>query len=42
MKWQDEGLALFLVIDRLVVDWRRRASAERPASALELLANTAE
>jgi hypothetical protein len=42
-RWsQDEGLALFLVIDRLVPDWRRRAFAERPASALELLAEAAE
>jgi hypothetical protein len=38
-RWsQDEGLALFLVIDRLVPDWRERAFAARPATALELLA----
>lgn len=38
-RWsQDEGLALFLVIDRLVPDWRQRAFASSPARALELLA----
>jgi hypothetical protein len=38
-RWsQDEGIALYLVIDRLVSDWRRQAFADRPASALELLA----
>jgi hypothetical protein len=42
-RWsQDEGLALFLVIDRLAPDWRRRAFAQHPASALELLAKVAE
>lgn len=35
---QDEGLALFLVIDRLVPDWQARAFAVQPATALELLA----
>ena len=42
-RWsQDEGLALFLVIDRLVPDWRRRAFAKHPASALEFLAMAVE
>jgi len=41
-RWsQDEGLALFLVIDRLVPDWRARAFTGR-ASALELLAIAVE
>lgn len=35
---QDEGLAIFLVVDRLVPDWRKRAFAAKPATALELLA----
>jgi hypothetical protein len=35
---QDEGLGLMLVVDRLVPDWRRRAFAEKPALAIELLA----
>ncbi|HYD44656.1 MAG TPA: hypothetical protein VEA79_05260 [Phenylobacterium sp.] len=38
-KWsQDEGLALFLVIDRLVPDWQARVFSDEPASALQLLA----
>ncbi|MEZ6024505.1 MAG: hypothetical protein R3C16_14055 [Hyphomonadaceae bacterium] len=37
-KWsQDEGLALFLVIDRLLPDWQARAFADDPASARQLL-----
>jgi hypothetical protein len=35
---QDEGLALMLVVDRLVPDWRARAFADKPAFAEELLA----
>lgn len=35
---QEEGLAIMLVVSRLVPDWRERAFAERPATALELLA----
>jgi hypothetical protein len=34
----DEGLAIFLVVDRLVSDWKVRTFAEQPATALELLA----
>ena len=42
-RWsQDEGLALFLVVDRLVPDWRHRAFAARPATALALLALAAK
>lgn len=42
-RWsQDEGLALFLVIDRLVPDWRERAFAPRPATALDLLSLAAQ
>lgn len=38
-KWsQDEGLALFLVIDRLVPGWQARVFADEPATALQLLA----
>jgi hypothetical protein len=38
-KWsQDEGLALFLVIDRLVPDWQARVFADQPSTALQLLA----
>ena len=38
-KWwsQDEGLALFLVIDRLVPAWPRQAFGSTPASGIELL-----
>lgn len=38
-KWwsQDEGLALFLVIDRLVPDWAPRAFGSPPALGIELL-----
>lgn len=39
MHWsQEEGLALFLVIDRLVPDWRRRLLAPDPEMAGTLLA----
>ena len=42
-RWsQDEGLALFLVVDRLVPDWRQSAFAARPARALALLARAAK
>lgn len=34
---QDEGLALFLVIDRFVPDWPRRAFAKQPALGIDLL-----
>ena len=34
---QDEGLALFLVIDRFVPDWPRRAFADQPALGIDLL-----
>jgi hypothetical protein len=34
---QDEGLALFLVIDRFVPDWPQRAFAARPALGIDLL-----
>lgn len=38
-KWwsQNEGLALFLVIDRFVPDWPRRAFADKPALGIDLL-----
>ena len=36
---QDEGLAVYLVVDRFVPDWRARAfAAKAPATALQLLA----
>jgi hypothetical protein len=35
---QDEGLAIFLVVDRLVPRWQARAFAAQPATAMELLA----
>jgi hypothetical protein len=38
---QDEGLAVFLVVDRFVPDWRARAFAPKAATALELLAEAA-
>lgn len=38
---QDEGLALFLVVDRLVPGWTPRVFAPSPATALELLAEAA-
>lgn len=38
---QDSGLALFLVIDRLVPDWERQAFAARPATVEALLAQAA-
>jgi hypothetical protein len=34
---QEEGLALFLVIDRFVPDWPKRAFALNPALAIDLL-----
>jgi hypothetical protein len=34
---QDEGLALFLVIDALLPNWQKRAFAERNATAFDLL-----
>lgn len=34
---QDEGLALFLLIDRFVPDWPARAFAPRPALGIDLL-----
>jgi len=39
-KWwsQEEGLAILLVVSRLVPDWRQRAFADKPATALDLLA----
>ena len=38
-KWsQDQGLALFLVIDRLVPNWQAKLFADQPATALQLLA----
>jgi len=36
---QDEGLALFLVIDALLPNWQRRAFADKNATALDLLAD---
>lgn len=39
---QDEGLALFLVVDRLVPDWQRLAFAKRPLLAAALLAKAVE
>lgn len=35
---QEEGMAIMLVVSRLVPDWRARAFADKPATALELLA----
>lgn len=35
---QDEGLAIFLVVNRLIPDWQARAFAAKPATAMELLA----
>jgi hypothetical protein len=35
---QDEGLAIVLVVDRLVPDWQARAFAAVPATTLDLLA----
>ena len=35
---QEEGLAIMLIVSRLVPDWRVRAFADKPATALELLA----
>jgi hypothetical protein len=37
---QDEGLAIFLLIDRLVPDWQQRIFAASPAGAQQLLAIT--
>ena len=37
-RWsQDEGLALFLVIDAMLPDWQSRAFASTPASVVDLL-----
>ena len=43
-RWsQDEGLAIYLVVDRFVPDWRARAFAKKaPATALQLLALAVE
>ena len=38
---QDEGLALFLTIDRLLPGWQRQAFARRPQLAEALLAQAA-
>ena len=38
---QDEGLALFLVVDRLVPGWQRLAFAKQPLLAEALLARAA-
>jgi hypothetical protein len=38
---QDEGLALFLVVDRLVPDWQKLAFASKPETAEALLARAA-
>jgi hypothetical protein len=38
---QDEGLAIFLVIDRLVPGWTPRVFEKQPATALRLLAEAA-
>ncbi len=39
---QDEGLAIFLVVDRLVPDWKARTfSVQSPALAMQLLAEAA-
>jgi hypothetical protein len=35
---QEEGMAIMLVVSRLVPDWQARAFAQKPATALELLA----
>jgi hypothetical protein len=35
---QDQGMAIFLLIDRLVPNWQERAFADEPATAMELLA----
>jgi hypothetical protein len=35
---QDEGLAIYLIVDRLVPNWQKRTFADRPATALQLLA----
>ncbi len=41
-RWsQDEGLALFLVIDRGVPGWQRRVLSARPAAVFDLLAEAA-
>jgi hypothetical protein len=38
---QEEGLAIMLVVSRLVPDWQTRAFAQRPATAFEMLAAAA-
>lgn len=35
---QDEGMVIFLLVDRLVPDWQARAFAAEPLQAMELLA----
>jgi hypothetical protein len=35
---QEEGMAIMLIVTRLVPDWRQRAFAEHPQTALQLLA----
>jgi hypothetical protein len=35
---QDEGMVIFLLIDRLVPNWQERAFAPEPATAMQLLA----
>jgi hypothetical protein len=35
---QEEGMAIMLVVSRLVPDWQARAFADKPATAFELLA----
>lgn len=35
---QDEGLAIYLVVDRFVPDWRVRSFGKQPMTALQLLA----
>jgi hypothetical protein len=38
---QDEGLAIFLAVDRLVSGWTVRTFTAQPATALQLLAEAA-
>jgi len=42
-RWsQDEGLALFLVIDAMLPDWQSRAFDSAPASVVDLLGQAVE
>lgn len=42
-RWsQDQGLAIFLVIDALAPNWRDRVLEGRPASVLQLLSDAAK